>query len=97
MLRAMGVASNKSQAFDRAGGWSGCIRCDMSATNLLRIRDVAARLDVSIETVRRLRANGVLPAVKIGTKCVRFTPEAVDELMENGSQPDSLPSVATNT
>ncbi len=43
---------------------------------LLRMSEVAARLSVSVDTVRRRIRAGDLPAVRIGTS-VRVPPEAV--------------------
>ena len=54
------------------------IVASVNAGRLLTIRDLSARLAVSVDTAHKLRARGVLPpAVKIGGS-VRWEPEVVD-------------------
>lgn len=51
---------------------------------LLTYRDAAARLTVSVSTVRRLVAGGVLPCVRIGAS-VRVSESALDRFMRRGA------------
>lgn len=48
-------------------------------TPLLRRAAVAARLDVSERTVRRLAAAGYLTEVRVGERAVRITEASVEE------------------
>jgi excisionase family DNA binding protein len=50
---------------------------------LLKIRDVAERLDVTTQRAYELARIGVLPAVKIGRQ-VRVAPAALDAFIESG-------------
>jgi excisionase family DNA binding protein len=56
---------------------------------LLSARQVAEYVGVDVRTVRRWEAEGLLPAVRLTTGTVRFTPEAVELLVgtENTSSP----------
>ena len=45
---------------------------------LLTVQDVADRLSVDPKTVRRWAWSGELPFVKLSSKAIRFTPDAVD-------------------
>lgn len=49
--------------------------------DLIRPRDVAQRLNISISTVYKWAHCGMLPCVKLG-KAVRFRPESVDKLLD---------------
>jgi excisionase family DNA binding protein len=53
-----------------------------SPRSLLTQRQVAAQLGVSVPTVRRLTKSGVLPAVRLGKRSVRYRPETLDALRE---------------
>jgi len=53
---------------------------------LLTVREVAAKLSVSVETVRRLVRVGHLKQTRIGGS-VRFRPEDVLELIGRGMDP----------
>ncbi|PPF73606.1 DNA-binding protein [Pseudoclavibacter sp. Z016] len=48
--------------------------------NLLTVQQAAEYLNVSVSTVRRLRAQGQLAFVKLGSS-VRFTPDDLDDLV----------------
>jgi predicted site-specific integrase-resolvase len=54
---------------------------------LLRARDVALILDVSIDTVRRYEEEGSLPGVRLSTRALRFRVEDVRALIADRSQP----------
>jgi excisionase family DNA binding protein len=54
-----------------------------STASLLRVREVAADLAVSIRTVWRLIASGELAAVRIG-RSVRITRDSLSTFIENG-------------
>ena len=58
-----------------------------SGDRLLLPREVAERLRCSLRTIWRLRAKGVLPAVKIaGTDATRFRLSDVRKILELGGQ-----------
>jgi excisionase family DNA binding protein len=40
--------------------------------NLMRKKDVAAYLKVSLRTVDNLKRKGYLPYIRLGSRCVRF-------------------------
>lgn len=46
--------------------------------------EVAALLGCGVRRVRRLAASGALPAVKLGPKITRFSPQALKEFIERG-------------
>jgi excisionase family DNA binding protein len=50
---------------------------------LLRLRDVAARLDLSVSSVRRLIRDRKLPVVKLNT-AVRVREHDLEALLEHG-------------
>jgi excisionase family DNA binding protein len=52
---------------------------------LLRLRDVAARLDLSLSSVRRLIRNRKLPIVKLNT-AVRVRERDLEALIQGGLQ-----------
>lgn len=52
---------------------------------LLRLRDVASRLDLSLSSVRRLIRNGKLPVVKLNT-AVRVRERDLEMLIQGGLQ-----------
>jgi predicted site-specific integrase-resolvase len=54
---------------------------------LIRARDVAAILCVSIETVRRYEEEGALHGVRLSTRALRFRMEDVRALIAERSQP----------
>jgi len=49
---------------------------------LLSPETLAEKLDCSIKHARALMANGTLPKIRLGRRCVRTTAEAVNELIE---------------
>jgi excisionase family DNA binding protein len=51
---------------------------DMIQEHLVKADTLAPLLGVSVRTVRKLQAEGVIPFVKLG-KCVRFSPSRVTE------------------
>ena len=57
----------------------------LNADRLLSVREVAQRLNVSVNTVRRYVQAGHLPAVRLTpTAQLRFKRRDVDALIENG-------------
>jgi excisionase family DNA binding protein len=52
---------------------------------LLKVADVARRLNVSTRSIRRMITDGRLPVVRLGG-AIRIRPEVVDELVANGGQ-----------
>ena len=48
---------------------------------LLTADEIAARYSISLREVRRLTANGFLPTVRLGRRCVRIPVEAADRAM----------------
>lgn len=48
---------------------------------LLTRKQVAERLKVCTETVKRWQRQGKIPAVIINSHCVRYEPKAVDKLI----------------
>ena len=50
---------------------------------LLRVGEVAALLGCSVRLVWRLRSEGLLPAVRLGPKSVRWRRETVVEYVES--------------
>jgi excisionase family DNA binding protein len=51
---------------------------------LLRVGDVARRLDCSFASVYRLERSGRLRGVRLSGGLLRFRPEDVEALIENG-------------
>ena len=49
--------------------------------NLLTVQDIADRLQVNPETVRRWAWSGELPMVRLGKKAIRFNPADVDRFI----------------
>jgi excisionase family DNA binding protein len=60
----------------------GCAKMT-DPTTLLRVPDVAARLDVSEDLVRRLIHAGVLPVVRLG-RVLRVVPAELDAFVARG-------------
>jgi excisionase family DNA binding protein len=56
---------------------------------LLRRREVADVLGVSVRSIDRLTHSGALPRVKIGDRAVRFRGEDVAALVERGREASS--------
>lgn len=54
-----------------------------SSHSLLRVREAAAGLSVSVRTIWRLIASGELAAVRIG-RSVRITRDSLSTFIENG-------------
>lgn len=52
---------------------------------LLTVDDVAARLQVSRATVYRMHARGDLPGVRLGVRCLRFSPADVERCLRGRS------------
>jgi excisionase family DNA binding protein len=52
---------------------------------LLTAQDVAQMLGVSIDTIYDWIADGTLPAVRLTSRTLRFTPAAIDEFVESAS------------
>lgn len=48
---------------------------------LLSPEKLAAKLGTSVKYARSLMANGTLPKIRLGRRCVRTTAEAVDALI----------------
>jgi len=59
----------------------------MPAHRLLKTADVADRLGVAEQTVRRWVKRGELPVVRLGATTVRFEEGAVDSLVRRGRVP----------
>jgi len=55
------------------------------AQKLLRIAEVAARLDVRVERAYELAREGVLPVVRLGRQ-IRIEPERFEAFIERGGQ-----------
>lgn len=53
---------------------------------LLSRRDVAARLTVSVETVKRREREGLLPAVRFNSRLIRYRLKDVEKLIEEASK-----------
>jgi excisionase family DNA binding protein len=55
------------------------LRHDLNNTNrlLLRPREAAASLGVSLRTLMSMVAAGTIPAVRLHTRCLRFSPDAL--------------------
>ena len=58
----------------------------MQTKTLLRIPEVAERLDVTHARAYELARTGALPAVRIGRQ-LRVDPEALQAWIDNGGQP----------
>ena len=54
--------------------------------SLLRRREAADLLRVSVRSIDRLAASGALPRVKLGERTVRFRHEDVAALVERGRE-----------
>lgn len=52
---------------------------------LLTQREVAERLRLTVEAVRRMRYRGVLPYVRLGTKTVRVRESDLEQFIEKGA------------
>jgi excisionase family DNA binding protein len=59
----------------------------MNAHRLLKTGDVAERLGVTDQTVRRWVKRGELPVVRLGQSTVRFEEGAVESLVRRGREP----------
>lgn len=55
------------------------------AKTLLRVEEVAKRLNISVARCYELARQNVLPAVRLGRQ-VRFDPDALDEFIRSGGQ-----------
>jgi excisionase family DNA binding protein len=64
----------------------GIIMQAQTETRLLRIPEVAARLDVTEARAYELARTGALPSVRIGRQ-IRVSPDALGAWIENGGQP----------
>jgi excisionase family DNA binding protein len=53
----------------------------MNNSPLLSRRQVADILNFHTETIKRMEKRGDLPAVRIGSRSVRYHPDAVDSLI----------------
>jgi excisionase family DNA binding protein len=53
---------------------------------LLTVEDVATKFQVTEKTVYRWAGDKKLPSVKLGPKCLRFDPRAVEDLMNRSRQ-----------
>lgn len=53
----------------------------MNGNKTYKRREVADIFKVRIETIDNWRENGIIKAIKIGPKAIRFTQEEVDRLM----------------
>jgi len=51
-------------------------------SNLLRPRDVAERLSISLRSVYTLLSSKELPSIRVGEGSVRVTPAALDEYVQ---------------
>jgi excisionase family DNA binding protein len=61
----------------------------MVSQELLTVRDVAERLNVSVDTVRRYVRRGDLPIVRLGSgpaAPIRIRPDAVTRFIRNGEE-----------
>lgn len=61
----------------------------MKTQKLMATQDVADCLGVSVTTVKRLVRAGELRPLKVGSRLVRFTPEAVEDYLTYASSPKS--------
>lgn len=57
----------------------------MSSRKLLRVDEVAARLDLSEPRVYALARQGILPSVRLGRQ-LRFSPEVLEEFIRSGGK-----------
>lgn len=55
----------------------------MARKNLLKIKEVAELLQISVHTAYKWVESGRLPAVKLGYS-LRFDPDRIDKFIENG-------------
>lgn len=60
-------------------------------TELLRAREVAARLNVSRSAAYALMANGTLPVIKLGPRSIRVPRRALDSWIEARTLASSCP------
>jgi excisionase family DNA binding protein len=60
---------------------------DMNNHRLLKTADVAERLGVAEQTIRRWVKRGELPVVRLGASTVRFEEGAVESLVRRGREP----------
>lgn len=56
-------------------------------TNLLRIRDVAFRMDVPLQRAYELARTGVIPGVVRLGRQIRVNPQKLQEFIEQGGAP----------
>lgn len=56
-------------------------------TPLLTKSEAAELLKVSITTLDRLTASGELPSIRISSRCIRYTPEALEAYASERSKP----------
>ncbi len=54
----------------------------MQRRPLLKPREVAEWLGISLHTLYKWVESGKLPAVKVGGYCLRFDPEKIEKLVE---------------
>jgi excisionase family DNA binding protein len=59
----------------------------MSAHRLLKTGEVAERLGVTDQTVRRWAKRGEIPTIRLGARTVRFDEGAVESLVRRGREP----------
>lgn len=64
----------------------------MKRGKLLRVVEVAERLNLRESTVRSWLHEGRLPRVKIGRKAVRIPEEAVEKIIRQGSEEVPAPA-----
>lgn len=66
--------------------------------NLIDARELAARVQVSVRTVRNWQRDGVVPYIKISARLVRFHPSSVAEALtrfqQNGRPAVGKPAAA---
>ena len=63
---------------------AGCDACHSQP--LLRLKDVATRLQVSIRTVQGWVASGRLPVLRISRRALRVTEEALAAFLEQAAE-----------
>jgi|LSQX01.2.fsa_nt_gb excisionase family DNA binding protein len=54
---------------------------------LLTAEELAVKLGVSKDTIRRWRRSGKLPSVKLGERMIRFRPSDVEAFLQTNQEP----------